>query len=46
MTVYVDAGHVYDIVTRSSIKFIILMLNIIPITWVSKRIMKSLIIIY
>jgi hypothetical protein len=36
MTVYVDADHVHDLVTRRSIKGILVMLNNTPIRWVSK----------
>jgi hypothetical protein len=36
MTVYVDADHTYDLVTRKSITGIV-MLNNTPIRWVSKR---------
>jgi hypothetical protein len=35
MTVYVDADHVHDLVTRRSITGILVMLNT-PIRWVSK----------
>jgi hypothetical protein len=37
MTVYVDANHTHDLVTRRSITGIILMLNNIPVRWMSKR---------
>jgi hypothetical protein len=37
MTVYVDADHAHDLVTRRSIKGILVMLNNTPIRWVSKR---------
>jgi hypothetical protein len=37
MTVYVDADHAYDIVTGRSITGILVMLNISPIRWISKR---------
>jgi hypothetical protein len=37
MTVYVDAGHAHDLVTRRSITGILMMLNNTPIRWVSKR---------
>jgi hypothetical protein len=37
MTVYVDADHAYDLVTRRSITGILVMLNNTPIRWVSKR---------
>jgi hypothetical protein len=37
MTVYVDADHAHDLVTRRSITGIILMLNNTPIRLVSKR---------
>jgi hypothetical protein len=37
MTVYVDADHAHDLVTRRSITGILLMLNNTPIRWVSKR---------
>ena len=36
MTVYVDADHAHDIVTRRSITGILVMLNNIPVRWVSK----------
>jgi hypothetical protein len=36
MTVYVDADHVHDLVTRS-ITGILVMLNNTPVRWVSKR---------
>jgi hypothetical protein len=36
MTVYVDADHAYDVVTRRSITGILVMLNNTPITWISK----------
>jgi hypothetical protein len=37
MTVYVDADHAHDLVTRISITGILVMLNNTPIRWVSKR---------
>jgi hypothetical protein len=37
MTVYVDADHAHDLVTRRSITGILMMLNNTPIKWVSKR---------
>jgi hypothetical protein len=37
MTVYVDADHAHDLVTRRSITCILMMLNNMPIGWVSKR---------
>jgi hypothetical protein len=37
MTVYVDADHAHDLVTRRSITGILIMLNNTPIRWVSKR---------
>ena len=37
MTVYVDADHAHDLVTRRSVTGIILMLNNTPVRWVSKR---------
>jgi hypothetical protein len=37
MTVYVDADHAHDLVTRRSITGILVMLNKTPIGWVSKR---------
>jgi hypothetical protein len=36
MTVYVDADHAHDLVTRRSITGILVMLNKTPIRWVSK----------
>jgi hypothetical protein len=36
MTVYVDADHAHDLVTRRSITGILVMLNNNPIRWVSK----------
>jgi hypothetical protein len=36
MTVYVDADHTYDLVTRISITGILVMLNNTPIRWISK----------
>jgi hypothetical protein len=35
MTVYVDADHAHDLVTRRSITGILVMLNNIPIRWIS-----------
>ena len=37
ITVYVDAYHAHDLVTRRSITGILLMFNNTPITWVSKH---------
>jgi hypothetical protein len=37
MTVYVDADHANDLVTRRSITGILVMLNNKPIRWISKR---------
>jgi hypothetical protein len=37
MTVYVDADHAHDKITRRSITGILMMLNNTPVTWVSKR---------
>jgi hypothetical protein len=37
MTVYVDADHTHDLVTRRSITGILVMLNNTPIRWISKR---------
>jgi hypothetical protein len=37
MTVYVDADHAHDLVTRRSITEILIMLNNTPIRWISKR---------
>ena len=37
MTVYVDADHAYDLVTRRSITGILVMINNTPVRWVSKR---------
>jgi hypothetical protein len=37
MTVYVDADHAHDLGTRRSITGILVMLNNMPIRWVSKR---------
>jgi hypothetical protein len=36
MTVYVDADHAHDLVTRRSIPGILVMLNNTPIRWISK----------
>jgi hypothetical protein len=36
MTVYVDADHTYDLVTRRSITGILVMLNNTTIRWISK----------
>jgi hypothetical protein len=36
MTVYIDADHVHDLVTRRYITGILVMLNNAPIRWVSK----------
>jgi hypothetical protein len=37
MTVYVDADHAHDLVTRRSIIGILVMMNNGPVRWVSKR---------
>jgi hypothetical protein len=37
MTVYVDAHHAHDLVTRRYITGILVMLNKTPIRWISKR---------
>jgi hypothetical protein len=37
MTVYVDAHHAPDLVTRRSITGILVMINNSPIRWISKR---------
>jgi hypothetical protein len=37
MTVYVDADHAHDLVTRRSITGILVMLNDTPISWISKH---------
>jgi hypothetical protein len=37
MTVYVDGDHTHDLVTRRSITGILVMLNNMPIRWISKR---------
>jgi hypothetical protein len=37
MTVFVDADHAHDLVTRRSITGILVMLNNTPIRWVYKR---------
>jgi hypothetical protein len=37
MTVYVDADHAHDLVTRRYITGILVMLNKTPIRWISKR---------
>jgi hypothetical protein len=37
ITVYVDAYHAHDLVTRRSITGILIMLNNTPIKWISKR---------
>jgi hypothetical protein len=37
MTVYVDADHAHDLVTRRSITGTLVMLNNTPIRWISKR---------
>jgi hypothetical protein len=37
MTVYVDADHANDLVTRRSITGILVMLNKTPVRWISKR---------
>jgi hypothetical protein len=36
MIVYIDADHAHDLVTRRSITGILVMLNSIPIRWISK----------
>jgi hypothetical protein len=37
MTVFVDADHAHDVVTRRSITGILVMLNNTPIRWISER---------
>jgi hypothetical protein len=37
MTVYVDADHTHDLVTRRSITGILVITNNTPIRWISKR---------
>jgi hypothetical protein len=37
MTVYVDADHAHDLVTRRSITGILVMLNSTPIRWISNH---------
>jgi hypothetical protein len=37
MTVYVDADHAHDLVTRRPITGILVILNNTPIRWISKR---------
>jgi hypothetical protein len=37
MTIYVDADHAHDLVTRRSITGILVILNNTPIRWISKR---------
>jgi hypothetical protein len=37
MTVYVDANHLHDLVTRRPITGILVMLNYMPNIWISKR---------
>jgi hypothetical protein len=37
MTVYADADHAYDLVTRRSITGILVMINNTPVRWISKR---------
>jgi hypothetical protein len=37
MTVYVDADHAHNLVTRRSITLIFVMLNNTPIRWIYKR---------
>jgi hypothetical protein len=37
MTVYVDANHAHDLVTRRDITRNLVMLNNTPILWISKR---------
>jgi hypothetical protein len=37
MTVYVDADHAHDLVTRRSITGVLVMLNNTPFIWISKR---------
>jgi hypothetical protein len=37
MTIYVDADHAHDLVTRRTMTWILVMLNNTPIRWVSKR---------
>jgi hypothetical protein len=36
MTVYVDADHAHDLVTRRSIAGVLVMINNTPIRWISK----------
>jgi hypothetical protein len=36
MTVYVDADHAHDLVTRRSITGILVIINNTPIRWISK----------
>ena len=37
ITVYKDADHTHDLVTRQSVTVIFLLVNNIPLKWVSKR---------
>ena len=37
MTVYKDADHAHDLVTRRSVTGVLMFLNNMPITWLSKR---------
>jgi hypothetical protein len=37
VTAYVDADHAHDLATRRSITEILVMMNITPIIWISKR---------
>jgi hypothetical protein len=37
MNVYVDADHAHDLVTRRSITGILVIINNMPIIWISKR---------
>jgi hypothetical protein len=37
MTIYIDANHAHDLVTRRSITGILVVLNNTPIRWISKR---------
>jgi hypothetical protein len=37
MTIYVDADHAHDLVTKRSITGILVMINNTPIRWISKR---------
>jgi hypothetical protein len=37
ITVFIDANHTHDVVTRRSVAGIILFINNTPVRWVSKR---------